>query len=333
MIRRILNKCFLCRKNRAKPLSQLMADLPKARQQSFKPPFTCTGIDYFGPMYTKVKRSHVKRWGCIFTCMSSRAIHLELVEGLDASSFINCLRRFLARRPYPNHIWSDNGSNFCAASKELQEALQNWNSAASQELIQKGIQWHFNPPAASHQGGVWERLIRSVRQILTSTVGESTLTDFELMTFLSEAESIVNSRPLTANSDDPRDFEALTPNHLLLQSSHLNLPPDQFDKDDNYHRQGWRRIQYLANQFWTRWTREYLTSLQERSKWNTKQRNLAVGDIILLKEDTPRCKWRLGRVTEVFPGKDGLIRSARIKTRDSSYVRPITKMCLLEQEQ
>ena len=133
-------------------------------------------------------------------------------------------------------------------------------------------------------------------------------------------------------SDDPKDLNALTPNHLLLLRTGTTMPPGVFSKEDNYSRRRWRQVQHRSNVFWSRWTREYLPSLQQRQKWNKPQRNLAVNDIVLLlDENTPRSVWPLGRVLEVYSNqRDGLVRSAKVKTRSTELVRPIDKIVLLE---
>ena len=143
--------------------------------------------------------------------------------------------------------------------------MENRNSSQIREkLHQKGIEWKFNPPAGSHFGGIWERLIRLVRKILFSLLKERSiyLDDEALQTLFCEVEAILNGRPLTPISDDPNDLEALTPNHLLLLNSERNLPPDLFVKEDSYARRRWRQVEYLADVFWKRWIREYLSSLQ-----------------------------------------------------------------------
>ena len=131
---------------------------------------------------------------------------------------------------------------------------------------------------------------------------EQLLDDEVLNTLMCEVEAIVNGRPLTKLSDDPRDLEPLTPNHLLLLRSGSKVPPGVFTKEDCYENRRWRQVQYLAGVFWRRWIREYLPSLQERQKWIKGQRNLAVGKIVLvLDEKTPRCSWPLGRVQRCTP--------------------------------
>ena len=252
--RSVLSSCFQCKRRHGPAGEQKMADLPRSRVTPDQPPFTCVGIDYFGPFLVRQKRSLVKRYGAIFTCLALRAVHLEISHTLDTDSFILALRRFIARRGQVKEIRSDNGTNFTGAEKELRVMISSWNQAKIHDtLLQKGIKWVFNPPAASHHGGVWERLIRSTRKILGALTKEQVLDDECLQTLLCEAESIINGRPLTKVSDDPNDLEPLTPNHLLLLRQNESLPPGLFEKNDTYSRRRWRQVQYLANVFWGRW--------------------------------------------------------------------------------
>lgn len=329
--RKVLSQCVTCRRVRGKKGEQKMADLPKERLQADLPPFSNVGVDYFGPFETKRGRSLSKRYGVIFTCMSSRAVHLEMAHALDTDSCINALRRFISRRGQVTHIRSDNGTNLVGAKKELQNAIVSWNSEKIHNtMLQKGIQWSFNPPAASHHGGVWERLIRMVRQVILSTIKEQTLDDECLQTLFCEIEAILNSRPITTVSDDKSDLEALTPNHILLLKCHPTLPPGLFEQSDMYTRRRWKQVQYLANLFWRRWTKEYLPLLQERQKWTRVRRDFTVGDIVMVVDSTaPRGSWVLGRIEGVLPDSKGLVRTVQIRTKTGVYERPVTKLCLL----
>ena len=332
-VRRVLNACFTCKKRNQLPMAQKMADLPPERVASQEPPFTYVGVDCFGPFHVKRGRCLEKRYGVLFTCLTIRAVHVEIAHSLDTSSFINALRRFIARRGVPQEIRSDNGTNFTSADKELRTAIGKWNREMIKEFLQqKEILWVFNPPTASHMGGVWERMIRSVRKILNAVLKEQNLTEESLVTLMCEVEAILNSRPLTKISDDPSDLQALTPNHLLLLRAGPSFPPGTFSREDQYTNKRWKQVQYLSDVFWKRWTREYLPMLQERMKWRSFRRNLSVGDIVLVVDDSsPRCLWPLGRVLEVFPNKhDGCVRVARVKTKSGSLLRPISKLCLLE---
>ncbi len=224
--RKIISKCVICKRYKGKLGEQKMADLPVERITPDLPPFTNTGVDFFGPIEVKRGRSKVKRYGVIFTCMASRAVHLEMAYSLDTDSCINALRRFVCRRGQVSHMRSDNGTNFTGAERELREALIELNNEKIQRaLLQKGVHWNFNPPLSSHFGGVWERMIRMVKQILCAVLRQQTLDDEALQTVLCEAEAILNDRPISKLSNDPNDLEALTPNHLLLMKGNPALPP------------------------------------------------------------------------------------------------------------
>lgn len=329
--RKVISKCVVCKRFRGMASEQKMADLPLERITPDHPPFTNVGVDYFGPIEVKRGRTNVKRYGVIFTCMASRAVHLEVAYSLDTDGCINALRRFISRRGQVVHIRSDNGTNFIGANRELKEAISAWNiHRIERELLQAGVQWNFNPPSGSHFGGAWERIIRMVRNILCSVLRQQTLDDESFHTILCEVESILNDRPITKLSDDPNDLEALTPNHLLLMKGKPALPPGLFEKADMYVKRRWKQVQYIADLFWKRWLREYLPLLQGRQKWTKERPSLKPGDIVLLLDQAaPRGSWPLGRVLETFPDEKGLVRTVKIKTKSSVLERPIRKLCLL----
>ena len=331
-VRRIIRSCFDCKRRCGKPGKQKMADLPEDRVTADKPPFSFVGIDCFGPFLVKRGRCIVKRYGIIFTCLTIRAIHLEILHSMDTDSFINALRRFISRRGHPDVIRCDNGPNFRSGERELRTAITQWNQDQVHEfLLQRDIRWMFNPPTASHMGGVWERAIRSVRRVLNAILRNQTIDDEGLLTLMCEVEAILNARPLTKVSDDPQDLNAITPNHLLLLRSGRSFPPGIFNGKDPYSRRRWKQVQYMADVFWKRWTKEYLPTLQIRQKWHSIERNLEENDLVLAVEPMQhRNQWPLARVVEVYPGRDGLVRSAKVKMMNSEYRRPVTKLCLLE---
>ena len=261
-LRRVLSKCFDCKRRQASLGKQKMASLPEDRVRPSKPPFTNVGVDCFGPMFVRHGRSTVKRYGVLFTCLSVRAVHIEVVHSLDTDAFINALRRFISRRSHPQQISSDNDGNFVKGERDLREAVRDWNQQKIHEfLLAKNIEWIFNPPTSSRFGGVWDRCIRTVRKVMTALLKEQPLDDEGLLTLMCEEESVVNGRPITKVSDDPRDPEALTPNHLLLLRSGPMLPPELFVREDTYSLRRWRQVQYLADVFWRRRIREYLPAL------------------------------------------------------------------------
>lgn len=299
------------------------------------PPFTYTGIDCFGLIYVKEGRKEVKRYGLLLTCLCSRALHIEVLDDMTSDAFINALRVFIAIRGNVRQLRSDHGTNFIGARRELAELMQGMNEERVKAL---GCEFLMNPPAASHMGGVWERQIRTIRSVLTAILDQSAqrLDSSSLRTFLYEVMAIINSRPLTAELlNDPSAPEPLTPNHILMMKSTIILPPPgQFIREDLYLKKRWRRVQYLANEFWIRWKREYLLNLQPRQKWQKNRRNLKVNDIVLLQDDhATRNEWKLARITEVYPGSDDRVRKVRLLVSDTTFderVKSTAKIVFLE---
>ena len=332
LVKRVVRKCITCRRQDARPCEQQMGDLPPDRVTSGGPAFMSVGVDYFGPIAVKRGRGREKRYGCLFTCLSSRAVHIEVVEYLDTDSFINCLQRFIARRGLPELIRSDNGRNFVGAERELREGLQAWKQEKIEgDLSEKGVRWIFNTPTASHMGGVWERQIRSVRRILSRLIQEQVMSSEVLTTLLVTAEGILNNRPLTAASSDPSDLEPLTPNHLLIHRP-ARAPPGLYANGDSRQEKRWRQVLHLADVFWQRWTREYLPLLRQRTKWQQPHRNVSRGDLVLVTDkQLPRNEWSTGRVINVIEGQDGLVRTAEVRTHAGTFLRPVVKLCVLEE--
>ncbi|XP_078272305.1 uncharacterized protein LOC144603048 [Rhinoraja longicauda] len=329
--RNVIKNCVACQRQRGRFGEQKMADLPLERIRPDNPPFTEVGVDYFGPIEVKRGRCLVKRNGVIFTCMAGRAVHLEMACTLDTDSCIHALRRFICRRGQVLSIRSDNCTNFVGAERELIEALKGLNQNKIQNnMLRQGIRWYFNPPAGSHNGGVWERLIRMIRNVLRSVLKQQTMDEEGLQTLFCEIEAILNDRPITKCSDDPNDLEALTPNHIPLLKTRPVLPSVLFAKDDLYVRRRWRQVQYMAELFWKRWTREYLPLIQERQRWLRVRRNFIPGDIVLVVDSTaPRGSLLMGRILEIMPDVKGFVPTVRLQTKDNILVRPITKICLL----
>ena len=325
VVRYYILKCVICRRWRSKTENQKMADLPEDRTECV-PPFTYCGVDYFGPFTIRQKRSDVLRYGVLFTCLCSRAIHLEIAPSLETDSFINALRRFIAIRGPIRILRSDRGTNFIGAKNEFKQNLDLMNDdQVKQFLLQNGVDFEFrmNFPSSSHMGGVWERQIRTVRSVLIPILERcgSQLDDDSLRTVFYEVMSIVNSRPLTTDMlNDQTSANPLTPNHLLTMKSKIVLPPPgEFQEADIYSRKRWRRVQYLLNVFWSRWRIEYLQTLQPRGKWRNSTRNLCVGDVVIVKdENLVRNHWELAIVDEVFPSTDGCVRKVKLRLSDRS---------------
>ena len=343
MISSLIESCVNCKKLRGATLTQHMANLPPDRTET-SPPFTNVGFDVFGPWEISMRRlrggaANAKRWGLIFTCLSSRAIHIEVLETMDANSFICALRRFFAIRGSVTKLRCDRGTNFVGGKSQLEQALSEIDQTRVQKFVaEQGCEWIFNPPHASHFGGVWERQIGTVRRVLDGMllgIGRAQLTHELLVTLMAEVTGIVNSRPISAVPSDIHEPQPLTPAMLLTMKTRPLAPhPGNFVPQDLYARNWWRRAQYLADQFWVRWKREYLQNLQNRSKWQKRERNLSVGDIVLVKEDnTTRNDWSLGRISEVTQNTDGKVRRAKVTScragNVKTYERPISSFVIL----
>ncbi|XP_037792073.1 uncharacterized protein LOC119587407 [Penaeus monodon] len=283
LIDRILRTCFTCRRVNSKPLTQRQGELPLERISANSPPFTNTGVDCFGPFNVTYMRRTVKRFGCVFTCLSSRAVHLELLHSLDTDEFINALMRFITRRGTPKKIFSDRGSNFQRANKDICAKARSWASddKIHKALHRRDIEWVFHPPMASHMGGVWERQIRSIRKILASIIGMQRIDDSRLHTLFCEVEATLNSRPLTAAPGDASDPEALTPDHILRLGKDFRLPKDDVSQGEILRRP-WIHAQALADRFWKRWRTEYLHTLRRRQRKIEASSNLCISDVALI---------------------------------------------------
>ena len=328
----VLAKCFFCRVRRAKRQFPYMADLPECRAAVDQPPFSHCGVDLFGPVTIKQGRKELKRWVVLLTCLTVRCVHLEVVNSCETDDFISALRRFTNRRGCPTDMYSDNGSNFKGATNELKEFVSKLDKGAIEEFATDlRIEWHWNPPSAPHMGGAWERLVRSSKEVLCGLVQKKVLTDSQLITFLTEVERILNSRPLTHISENIDDLDALTPNHILL-GRHRNWHTiTDISESDITSRNKWKQVQALQASFWQRWVKEYLPTLMKRPCWRTQKPNFVEGELVLVQDDDfKRGKWPLGRITKVMPGADDVVRMVEVKMRNATYTRPVSKLYKLE---
>ena len=251
----------------------------------------------------------------MFTCLASRAVHIEITNSVETDSFILALRCFIARRGNVRSITSDNGTNFVGAHNELKKAFSEMNHQQIQHFLANTgadwLIWSRNVPAASHMGGVWERQIRSARSILASLLKNhgTCLKDESLHTLMTEVEAIVNSRPLTVETiSDPQSLTSLsTSNFLRMKSRVIMLPPGSFVRSDLYNRRQWRRVQHLADKFWSRWRKEFLSTLQARSKWTTEKRSFKINDIVLIQTDAAGNSWPIGRILEINKDENNIV--------------------------
>lgn len=192
------------------------------------------------------------------------------------------------------------------------------------------VEWRFNPPAAPHFGGLWEAAVKAAKHHLRRVIGDATLTFEEMSTLLSQIEACLNSRPLSALSDDPDDVSALTPGHLLIGAPLTALPEPSLSSVPSGRLSRWELLQQMRDHFWERWTREHLQGLIARQKWRGAASCYKPGQLcVLLNENTPPSRWPLARIVEVHPGDDGLVRVVTVRTASSRFKRPITKLVLL----
>ncbi|XP_055585136.1 uncharacterized protein LOC129737987 [Uranotaenia lowii] len=332
LIRTVGSRCQWCKVYGSSPMQPMMAPLPKARLVAFQRPFTYVGLDYFGPILVRVGRSHVKRWVALFTCFTTRAIHLEVAHSLSTVSCKFCIRRFIARRGAPAEIYTDNGTNFRGAANELQRQLNNINQRCAETFTNTNTKWYFNPPAAPHTGEVWERLVRSVKTALEAFHDIPRVPDDETFeTIILEAESMINSRPLTYIPLNGATDEALTPNHFLLGSSTgVKQTPKDSTSALECLRSSWNLAQHILDGFWRRWLREYLPTIARRTKWFNNTKPIEVGDLVFVADGKQRNSWVRGKIIEVTLGKDKVARQAVVQTNSGKMRRAVGNLAVID---
>ncbi|KAJ8962359.1 hypothetical protein NQ318_018342 [Aromia moschata] len=319
-IRSVIAKCVVCKRHSAKPPVVTSPPLPLDRVRDAVA-FEITGIDFAGPLYLKTEE---KAWVCLFTCAVYRAVHLELTTSLSTASFMQAFRRFVARRP--KVIYSDNGTNFVGTENAFSRL--NWVQITEETAVQR-ITWRFNPPAAPWWGGFWERIVGVLKVLLRKTLGRASLYYEELLTLLCDCEAIVNTRPLTYMSDDPSDLITLTPVMFLRDQVESGFPDcDAVDQESLCKKMRYK--QKLRQELRRRFRSEYLGQLKLMSKGRPGQK-VALGDVVLIGSDhQKRLDWPLGRVSEVIPGKDGLVRLVKVDTTNGQLLRPLQRIYPLE---
>ncbi|XP_067208930.1 uncharacterized protein [Linepithema humile] len=337
-VRKIIRSCIRCFRFKADTVNYKMADLPNARVRNTFP-FANTGIDFCGPFFIKEKkhrnRNRIKIYVCVFICMAIKAVHLEVVSDLTSDGFLAALKRFISRRGIPTHIYSDNGTNFIGANNHLKELYALFNSDEHKNRIssfslEHRITWHFIPPIAPHHGGLWESTVKLFKHHFKRVIGELLFTFKELNTFTIEVEGILNSRPISSISSDPNDPLVLTPAHCLIGRPMNNMPESDFTSVPANRLSTWEHITKVRQDFWSRWSLEYLNELQIRRKWIKDGDKIDIGMIVLVKEKGLPCmQWALGTVTEIHPGTDGVVRTVTIKTLTEELKRSVKCICPL----
>ncbi|XP_065075634.1 uncharacterized protein LOC135699312 [Ochlerotatus camptorhynchus] len=335
-----VHHCVICTRASPKSLEQLMCNLPPVRvTRAF--PFENVGVDFAGPILRRApnkRAAPVKAYVAVYVCLAVKAIHLDLVPDLTSEAFIASLHRFTGRRGKPSNIYCDNGRNFVGAQRELADlrtlfVSQQHKDVVARECATSNIEFHFIPPRSPSLGGIWEAAVKSMKFHLRRIMGNAMLTETEFRTALIQVEAALNSRPITAMSEDPQDLQPLTPGHFLVGRP-LNAIPEPSLQDVPENRLSrWQRVQCLSQQFWQRWQKDYLCTLHNRYRWSNTTANLVRGAIVLLRdENLPPQKWAVGRIVDVHPGTDGLVRVASVRTSTGVTKRAVSKLCLLPVE-
>ncbi|XP_075159311.1 uncharacterized protein LOC142232399 [Haematobia irritans] len=340
LIKARINRCKECTISRQQRQGQIMAPLPEERT-TFGRPFATTGVDYAGPF--DIKNVHgrgcriTKGYICLFICFVTKAVHLEPVGDLSTPAFLAAFSRFVSRRGCPRKMYSDNGRNFVGAARDLDANLKKVISQLGDEIVSRygfqQVEWHFIPAAAPHMGGLWEAGVKSCKTHLKKVSGQIRHTFEEFATILSSIECCMNSRPLSPLSDNQDDIAALTPAHFLVGSSLLSPAQNEEIPTKISLLNRWRKIKIIQQEFCRRWKSEYLTELNKLFKWKSPRENLALNDLVVLRnENVCPTDWRLGRIVQLHTGRDGQVRVVDVRTQAGIVTRPVHKLVLLPRE-
>uniref|UniRef100_A0A8D8TJ91 Integrase catalytic domain-containing protein n=1 Tax=Cacopsylla melanoneura TaxID=428564 RepID=A0A8D8TJ91_9HEMI len=338
-VRHIVQSCNICFKLSPKSQNPFMSDLPKDRVLASCKAFLNIALDFMGPFQVSLSRRRgqkcEKAYICIFVCLATKAIHLEVASDLSTPTFLDAFKRFLARRGPCHSVLSDHGTNFVGAKNALDELyalLQSneYKKSFGDELTSHRIAWRFSPPTGAHFNGIAEANVKAVKTHFYRCVGTQILSLSEIFTISTQIECLLNTRPLCQLSSDPSEPSVLTPAHFLTQIP-LETLPASVVLDENPNRLTRHKLlDQIVQTFWKRWSLEYLHDLQLRAKWNTSSTPLAPGQVVLIKQDNvPPLHWSLARIIETYPGADGIARVALVKTQKGELKRPVNKLCPL----
>lgn len=321
-INSIINKCNRCRRLSAKPVVTVPPPLPIERVQDAGV-FEVVGVDLSGPLYLRNKK---KVWVVIFTCAVFRAVCLEVISSLTSTAFIEVLKRFVRMNGRPRVIFSDNGTNFHGAVNFFKSL--DWKALQKVECIEP-IQWKFNVALAPWWGGFWERLIRVMKDLMKRTIGNSSLNGRELADVLLMVEETMNGRPLTYVTEQNGELEPLTPSMFMKVSGGVKFP-EGCGSEAEQIRVRWKYLTNLKKELHLRFRKEYLSQLVSRTK-DKPTRPIKIGELVMIGNDRKKkVMWPLARVLELIPGKDGVVRLAKVKTETGINTRPVQLLYPLE---
>lgn len=332
LVRSFVDRCYICCRMKGKAATQLMGSLPAVRTMPARPFLHC-GVDYAGPLIIRTSNLRsaktTKGYVAVFVCLSTKAVHLEAVTDLSTNAFLAALKRFISRRGLCAELWSDHGTNFVGADREIRRHLQSkeFNEAVSRYLTNIRIKWTFITPSAPHMGGIWEAAVKAMKKHLRVVLGNTALTFEDLSTVLAQIEACLNSRPLCSMSTSPESCDALTPGHFIIGHPLNALPEPNISHLQENRLDKWQRLSRYVNEVWSRWSSEYLSTLQPRNKWQALQQNLVPGQLVVIKgENLPPTSWELARITQTHPDQYGIVRTVTVRRGQTEYQRPVHKL-------
>ncbi|UYV81864.1 hypothetical protein LAZ67_20002726 [Cordylochernes scorpioides] len=320
-IRSIISACATCRRYNSKRVQTESIPIPATRIGS-TPAFGVIGVDLAGPL---TESGGKKIWVVLYTCAVYRAVHLELTKTVSTEGFLDTFRRFVARRGRPSIVYSDNGLNFVGCNNLFKKV--NWNDVLRYATVQR-IKWNFNPPTAAFWGGWWERLVGLMKQLIRKVLGDKTVSYEELQTVICEVESAMNSRPLTAISEES-GLVPITPAKFMCDNASCLFVPEADIVDSKFLKESHGKVQKLRETIRQRFRKKYLGFLRQNTSNKTK--SIKEGDVVLMEVDNKkRTEWPIGVIEKTYPGKDGIVRVAMIKTKRGNFLRPVQRLFFLE---
>lgn len=330
--------CVRCQMLTANDRQQLMSALPKERLTPARPFFYC-GVDYFGPIQVKRFdgrcRTIDKGYGVVFICMTTKMVHIECVSNLTTERFLWALSRLAAVYQLPNKLFSDNAKTFKGAENELRMIREAWLSKEVEEfLTTQGTQWQFIAPKAPFQGGIWEAAVKSTKYHMRRLLSNEALTFEQYQTLFAKITAVLNSRPLVMLSDNPTELNYLTPSHAMIGERVVQPLAEDLSELPMSRLKQYKIIEKIHQDFWKTWRRDYIGTLQNRYKWNQKEKSLQVGDLVVMKENMPPGTWPIARVIKVYKTSgDDVVYNVKIRTSKSDLVRSVRTLAKLKLEE
>lgn len=331
---KVTKHCQVCEFKNAVPSLPVFGDLHISRQHFESPPFTHVGVDCFGPLIVKQGRSKVKRWGVIFTCLTYRAVHLEIINEMSTDKMMMAIRRTIIAKGKIDHLYSDNGTNFVGSSNQMKKDLKEITEEMSKKVADDlRITWHFLAAFQPWSGGAWERLVQSVKRVMKFCIEQETPEEDVLRNAFAEAELIINNRPLTHTPIDPDDEEPITPNLIMFGKRVPSSFTTTFDETAQFSRNRRDKVESLSNHFASRWVREYLAEIGKPAKKEKGAQGIEIGSVVIVTEpNQPRDAWKMGRIINIYPTKDEIPRVVDVKLSngDVKIKRAVGRLIILK---